>query len=143
VKRPPPGRSSSRAIPPIPGAVGAPSPPSLSSRIGTPEHFRWLHGIVAVVLVLNLVDAILTLFWVGTGFATEANPLLSELVMRHPVGFAVVKLGLVSLGSLLLWRLRRRPLAVIGIFGGFLAYYLLLLHHLSFLSLVLRAWLRG
>lgn len=123
--------------------MGVSSPPSLSPRIGTPEHFRWLHGIVAVVLILNLVDAILTLFWVGAGFAREANPLLSELVTRHPVGFAVVKLGLVSLGSLLLWRLRHRPLAVIGIFCGFVVYYVLLLHHLSFLSLLLRAWLRG
>ncbi len=37
-------------------------PPSLS--VGTPEHFRWLHGIVKAVLVLNLLDALFTLLWV-------------------------------------------------------------------------------
>ena len=38
--------------------------------IGTAEHYRWLEGIVKCVLVLNLVDAILTLLWVRLGLAT-------------------------------------------------------------------------
>jgi hypothetical protein len=71
------------------------------------------------VLVINLIDAVLTLFWVGAGFAEEANPLLADLVKEHPVGFAVAKLGLVGLSSLLMWRLRHRPLAVVGIFCTF------------------------
>ena len=121
--------------------MSAPPRPTPSPRIGTAEHFRWLHGIVAVTLVLNLVDAILTLFWVGAGFAREANPLMRDLVVHHPVYFAVAKLGLVGLGSLLLWWLRDRPLAVIGIFAAFAVYYLILLHHLRFLSLLVRAWL--
>ncbi len=119
----------------------APSRPTPSPRIGTAQHFRWLHGIVAVTLVLNLVDAVLTLFWVGAGFAREANPLMRDLVVHHPVYFAVAKLGLAGLGSLLLWWLRDRPLAVIGIFTAFAVYYLILLHHLRFLSLLVRAWL--
>ena len=105
-------------------------------RIGTPEHFRWLHGIVKVVLVLNLLDAVFTLAWVNTGLAREANPLMDELVHEHPVAFAATKLTLVGLGSLLLWRLRWRPLAVVAIFVAFLAYYGLLLAHVGFLSLV-------
>ncbi|MDJ0853550.1 MAG: DUF5658 family protein [Myxococcota bacterium] len=121
--------------------MNAPSRPTPSPRIGTPQHFRWLHGIVAVTLVLNLIDAVLTLFWVGAGLASEANPLLAELVEHHPVFFALAKLGLVGLGSLLLWWLRDRPLAVIGIFGAFVVYYLILLHHLRFLSQLVRAWL--
>ncbi len=119
----------------------APPRPTPSPRIGTAQHFRWLHGIVAVTLVLNLVDAVLTLFWVGAGFAREANPLMRDLVVHHPVYFAVAKLGLAGLGSLLLWWLRDRPLAVIGIFTAFAVYYLILLHHLRFLSLLVRAWL--
>lgn len=112
-----------------------------ASRIGTPQQFRWLHGIVSVVLVLNLVDAVLTVFWVGAGLARESNPLLAELVAERPVLFTAAKLGLVGFGSLLLWRLRQRPLAVIGIFGVFLAYYAVLLHHVRFLGRILRAWL--
>ena len=114
-----------------------PLPPS----IGTDEHYRWLHGIVCVVLVINLIDAVLTLFWVGAGFAEEANPLLADLVKGHPVGFAAAKLGLVGLSSLLMWRLRHRPLAVVGIFATFLLYYLVLLHHLDFLGMIIGAWL--
>ncbi len=121
--------------------MSAPSRPSPSPRIGSPEHFRWLHGIVAVTLVLNLIDAVLTLFWVGAGLADEANPLLADLVENHPLFFALAKLGLVGLGSLLLWWLRDRPLAVIGIFAAFVVYYLILLHHLRFLSQLVRAWL--
>jgi hypothetical protein len=117
----------------------APSPPS--PRIGTPEHFSWLHGVVAVLLVLNLVDAIFTLIWVGSGLAREANPLLQDLVRQQPLGFAAAKLALVGLGSILLWGLRDRPLAVVAIFGAFIAYYAVLLHHLRFAGVLLGHWL--
>jgi Domain of unknown function (DUF5658) len=111
--------------------------------IGTDEHFRWLQGIVKVVVVLNLVDATLTLLWVWGGLAHEANPLLADLVRQYPVGFAATKLALVGLGTLLLWRLRERPLAVIAIFLAFLAYYYLLLMHVRFLALLVGEWLFG
>ena len=121
------------------------SSPSAESalRIGTPQHFRWLHGIVKGVLVLNLLDAVFTLIWVFAGLAKEANPLLRELVHESPVAFAAAKLAVVGLASLLLWRLRERPLAVVAIFLAFLAYYALLLAHIGFLSLVVGALLFG
>jgi hypothetical protein len=102
--------------------------------VGKPEHFRWLHGVVAAVLVLNLLDALFTLVWVRAGLATEANPLVADLVNDHAVLFVIVKLGLVGLGSLLLWRRRGRPVAVVGIFTAFLAYYGVLLYHLQYAS---------
>ena len=105
-----------------------------SIKVGTAEHFRWLYGIVKAVLVLNLLDAVLTLLWVRSGVAVEANALLADLANDHAIRFVLVKLGLVSLGSLFLWRQRRHPLAVIAIFGAFLVYYLVLLHHLRFSS---------
>ena len=91
--------------------------------VGTQQHFQWLQGIVKTVLVLNLLDALFTLVWVRWGLAQEANTLLDELVNQHAVGFVAVKLGLVSLGSWLLWNRRRRPLAVIAIFAAFLELY--------------------
>jgi hypothetical protein len=106
--------------------------------VGTEEHFRWLHGIVQATLVLNLFDAVFTLIWVRAGLAREANELLRVLVEEHALAFVGVKLALVSLGSLLLWRLRERPAAVIGIFAAFLVYYAILLYHLQFSSLVVR-----
>jgi len=118
-------------------SLTASSDPTDAARIGTPEHFRWLESIVKVMLALNLLDAIFTLVWVGAGLANEANPLLAELIRERPVVFTVTKLGLVGGGSWLLWQQRRRPLAVIGIFLAFLTYYLLLLFHVGYLSLII------
>jgi len=111
------------------------------SWIGTPQQFRWLLGIVKVVLTLNLLDAIFTLIWINSGLAREANPLLEQIVQEHPLGFAIAKLGLVTAGSWLLWRYRSRPLAVVGIFVAFLVYYLILLYHIGYLSFVIGALL--
>jgi hypothetical protein len=108
-------------------------------RVGSPQHFRWLHGIVKTVLVMNLLDAIFTLLWVRAGLAKEANTLLDELVEGHALAFIFVKLSLVSLGSLLLWSQRERPVAVIGVFLAFIAYYYILLFHLSYASTLIRS----
>jgi hypothetical protein len=107
--------------------------------VGTPRHFAWLGGIVKAVLVLNLLDAVLTLTWVSAGLAREGNFLLETLLLRHPILFVGAKLGLVSLGSLLLWRKREHPGAVIAIFLIFLAYYLVLLYHVEYASLLVQS----
>lgn len=128
-----------RSILPRPGLVPL-GPAPLT--IGSDQHYRWLESIVKNVLVLNLLDAVFTLWWVGNGLATEANALLEDLVER-PLLFVLAKLALVSLGSIFLWRLRRRPLAVIAIFGVFFAYYMVLLHHLRFSAVLLAEVVRG
>jgi len=120
--------------------VVTPTPKSTSWRqlsVGTPEHFRWLRWLVAALLVLNLLDAIFTLLWVTSGLATEANPMMAELLRSQPVLFMLGKLALVGGGSYLLWRRRRRPLAVVAIFIAFLCYYLILLRHLDYLGMLL------
>jgi hypothetical protein len=107
--------------------------------VGSEDHFGWLDGLIRALLVLNLLDAVFTLFWVHAGLAREANPLLRELVVHHPVAFVAAKLALVTLGSLLLWWRRHRPLAAIAVFVAFLAYYGLLLMHVGFLGKLLPA----
>lgn len=102
------------------------------ARAGQQE--RWLEGIVKTVLILNLFDAVFTLLWVRMGLAEEANTLLDELVNDHPVAFVLVKLGLVGMGSWLLWYRRKSPLAVIAIFAVFLVYYAILLVHVQYAS---------
>ncbi len=99
--------------------------------IGTVQHFSWLERIMQVTLVLNVLDAIFTLWWVLTEQATEANPLMAAAIQTHPVLFVVVKCALVGLGSWLLWRYRRRPLAVVSMFLAFMTYYAILLVHLT------------
>lgn len=103
--------------------------------LGTPQQFAWLEGVVKWVLVLNVVDAVLTLMWISAGMATEANPLLEPLVQNHPFSFVTAKLSMVSMGTLLLWRHRDRPLAVVATFVAFLAYFFLFLYHLYALDL--------
>ena len=105
--------------------------------LASPRQLRWLEWIIVAVIFLNLADAIFTLAWVRAGLATEANVLLKSLVEEHAVIFVVVKFALVSLGSYLLWGYRGHPLAVVGLFSVFIAYYIILLHHLRYSSLLL------
>ncbi|MBW2268357.1 MAG: hypothetical protein JRH16_07250 [Deltaproteobacteria bacterium] len=120
-------------------ATGSEDDASLTSHaVGTSQHFRWLEGIVKWMLVLNLCDALFTLVWVRWGLAREANTLLDELVNENAVAFVATKLGLVSLGSWVLWQRRSRPLAVIAIFIAFVLYYLVLLYHVQYASGLLR-----
>lgn len=95
----------------------------------------WLWTAVVAVVVLNLADAVFTMWWVHAGIATEANVLLADLVERNAVLFALAKSTLVSLGLLLLWRQRARPLATFGIAFVFVAYNGLVLYHLGIAAL--------
>jgi hypothetical protein len=104
---------------------------SATRRIGTLEHFQWLERIVAAILVLNIIDAIFTIYWVSSRQAREANPFMAPLIEAHPVLFVGIKCGLVFGGTWLLWRNRKRKLAVVSIFTAFLVYYFVLLYHLN------------
>jgi hypothetical protein len=110
----------------------------LRFEVGTPQHLRWLYQLTKTIIVLNIFDALFTLFWVEAGFAEEANAFLRHLVNHSPIVFVLVKTVLVSLGSFLLWRYRLHPLAVVGLFTVFLAYYFILLYHLRFSNLFVR-----
>lgn len=105
-------------------------------QIGTARHFAWLKGLVKWLVILNLVDGVLTILWIQRGLATEANVFLHDLAHGEVLWFMLAKLALVSLGVILLWRCRCHRLAVVAIFVAFLAYYLVLLHHLSFFGLL-------
>ena len=119
--------------------VEEPAPSRLAGmQVGTPEQFGWLTGIVKAVLVLNLLDALFTLVWVRWGYAREANDLIADLANQNALLFVIVKLSLVSLGSWLLWNRRHHAAAVIAIFISFVAYYLILLVHLSYTNRLLR-----
>jgi hypothetical protein len=119
--------------------MSAPAPPNAepTRRHGTRQPNRWGGGLGKVTRVQNQVEARVTRAWVGLGLASEANPFLAELVTAHPILFVSTKLGLVGLGSLLLWRLRHRPLAVIAMFVAFLVYYGILLMHVDYLGYVI------
>lgn len=135
-RRPPDKNDSQpdRGRPLLPG-------PTATQRIGLPHHFEWLKGVIVTILVLNVLDGVLTAYWIATDAASEANPLMDYLFDLHPVLFMAFKLCLVILGTLLLWRLRKNRAAVVSIFGLFFLYYVLLLYHLQHMNLRLfRKW---
>ena len=104
------------------------------------KNFALQLGLIKAILVLNLIDAVLTLIWVTGGYAYEANPLLRHWIETSPLVFVIGKLALVGLGSLILWRYRHRRLAVITVFLAFIVYYALLLWHLRLLGLLLNRY---
>ena len=106
----------------------------LISGIGSEREFRWLRLIVMLIIFLNVLDAIFTLYWINTGLAKEANVLLRNLVENHPLIFVVVKFTLVLAGTYILWRNRNNQYAVTGLFLAFLVYYALLLYHIGYFS---------
>ena len=114
------------------------NPPRTVGRlaIGTRLHFQWLNNIAKWILVLNLIDGVLTLYWVEYYQAREKNVMMSDLLHQSGLLFMVVKLTLVSLGTLFLWRNRSNALAVTALFIAFFSYYLVLLVHLEYSSIV-------
>ena len=99
--------------------------------LGTPRHMAWLLGIVKAIIVFNVFDAVMTVLWISDRAAVEANPFLYELPRTHPLEFVLVKTGIVSGATWLLWRHRNRAAAVVAIFVAFLAYYFLLALHIE------------
>lgn len=87
--------------------------------------------VAAAVLVLNLADALFTLIYIHAGMAAEANPLMETALGGGAVSFMMVKLTLVSLGVLLLFRLRRRRSASMALVGTAVAYSSVVLYHLT------------
>ena len=105
--------------------------------IGTHRHFQWLDGIAKSILVLNLADGVFTMIWVEFSQAQEMNFMMRDLVHTSTLSFMLVKLTLVSLGTLFLWRNRSNALAVISLFVAFFSYYWVLLVHIEYSSVVL------
>ncbi len=95
------------------------------------ESVSILRVVVVALVVLNLLDAVFTLVWVEAGIAKEANLLLEGILSQSAIGFMLVKMALVSLGVLLLWRHRDRRLAVAGLGVACFAYSSLLVYHLG------------
>jgi hypothetical protein len=87
--------------------------------------------VAAAVLILNLADAVFTLVYLHVGMAEEGNPVMGSALTHGPVGFMAIKLALVSLGVLLLFRLRARRAASIALVGSAVAYGSLLVFHLT------------
>jgi hypothetical protein len=91
-------------------------------------HEPHLFFLSVAILLLSVADAFLTLNLISLG-AHEANPFLAFILEEHPKAFAAVKMGLTSVGILVLVAVARarvfgvmRVAAVLhGIAAGYLA----------------------
>ena len=93
--------------------------------------------ILALLLILNLWDAIATSLWVAGGLAIESNPLMAIVLDFNTGLFILVKTFLVSLCIGLLWRLKPNKLSTFLIIPVCILYaYIGCVHIFTFLMLL-------
>ena len=67
-----------------------------------------------LVLLLNVFDAVLTSFVVSNAIAIEMNPLMGAVLELGIAPFIFIKLGIIVLSLMVLWRYRHIKLARVG-----------------------------
>lgn len=69
----------------------------------------------ALLFLLNLLDGLLTIVWVRSGVATEANQLMAHLLDIGNWPFLAVKIGMGAFAAIVLYVGGKRPLARYGL----------------------------
>ena len=70
---------------------------------------------IVLLFLLNLFDAVLTLFWVRNGLAPEGNGLMAYFLDMGDIPFLAVKIFVGALTAFVLWRWSNFRLAKIGL----------------------------
>ena len=102
-------------------------PPGCAARFGISGE-QLLFWLLLELWVLNAADLLLTRYALWLGFATESNGVMRYFLHEGTLTAAVFKIGVVSVGVLVLWRVRRRPAALMaavlltGVFAAVVAY---------------------
>jgi hypothetical protein len=112
---PPPG--SSLVFRPPPAVTDPAVPPPASRRRYQPPPLgpMGIHALLLLLIelwLLNVADLVLTKYGIWLGFATESNGVMSFLLRAGTVPTIAFKVGIVTVGALLLWRLRRHRAAL-------------------------------
>lgn len=81
-----------------------------------------LYGQTLLLFALNIIDAVLTLYWVRNGFATEGNHLMATLLDIGDLPFLAVKVSIGAVTAVVLWRWRNLRLAKYGLGLALLVY---------------------
>ena len=68
-----------------------------------------------LLFALNFLDAVLTIYWVRNGFATEGNHLMATLLDIGDMPFLTVKIAIGAVTAVVLWRWRKMRLAKYGL----------------------------
>ena len=67
------------------------------------------------LFTLNFLDAVMTIYWVHNGFASEGNQLMAGLLEMGYLPFLAVKLLVGAVAAIVLWRWRNLRLAKYGL----------------------------
>jgi hypothetical protein len=88
-----------------------------------------------LLFLLNFFDAVLTLFWVRNGFATEGNHLMATLLDIGDSPFLAVKLAIGAVTAFVLWRWKDLKIARYGLALSLVIYIgLMAIHFVTGLS---------
>ncbi len=68
-----------------------------------------------LLFALNLIDAVLTVYWTRNGFATEGNHLMAGLLDKGYAPFLAVKIAVGAAAAIVLWYFGNLRLARMGL----------------------------
>ena len=87
--------------------------------------------LITLIFVLSFLDAIFTVVWLDSGLATEANPLLKQIVDSGNFAFVASKVFMTLIGCYILYKVKdKSKTARFAIVSLFLMYTLLILYHI-------------
>jgi hypothetical protein len=75
-----------------------------------------------LLFALNFFDAILTIYWVRNGFASEGNQLMAGLLDMGNAPFLLVKVAVGAIAAIVLWRWRDLRIARYGLTLALIVY---------------------
>jgi hypothetical protein len=82
-----------------------------------------------ILFTLNLLDALMTIYWVRNGFASEGNQLMAGLLDMGDTPFLLVKIAIGGVTALVLSRFGNLRLAKYGMFVAIGIYASLMVIH--------------
>jgi len=101
------------------------------------QYNKIIKSSLIILILLNLIDAFATLYWVSNGIALEANPIMETLLTIGPIPFLFIKLFLVFCGCWLFWIHRKHNLTKISIFILLFVYIFVIIKHVNILIEIL------
>ena len=69
---------------------------------------RAIKYLVSSLILLTLFDLVATIYWISSGLATEANPILAHAIEKSYIFFAIVKFVFAFTGIFLLDRFKEK-----------------------------------
>jgi hypothetical protein len=89
----------------------------------------FLAGQAILLFVLNATDALLTLYWVRNGMATEGNTLMATLLDMGDLHFLGVKFAVGGVTAFTLWHYRNFKMAKYGVAVALAVYMMIIGTH--------------